>query len=66
MLKHAGMFESQPSLVSSFNNPTNIDGAWRSWLDRETKNRYVSFVLGYASRGLLFYAICGTVNLVVG
>ncbi len=22
--------------------------------------------LGYASRGLLFYAICGTVNLVVG
>ncbi|TGJ88756.1 hypothetical protein E0Z10_g62 [Xylaria hypoxylon] len=41
MLKHAGMFESQPSIVPSFNNPTNVEGAWRSWLDRETKNRLV-------------------------
>ncbi|GAW18502.1 hypothetical protein ANO14919_079780 [Xylariales sp. No.14919] len=41
MLKHAGMFESQPSMLSTFTNPTNVEGAWRSWLDRETKNRLV-------------------------
>ncbi|KAI0514485.1 hypothetical protein F5B22DRAFT_229336 [Xylaria bambusicola] len=39
MLKHAGMFESPMSAPSP--NPTNIEAAWRSWLDRETKNRLV-------------------------
>ncbi|KAI1424082.1 hypothetical protein F5Y12DRAFT_797431 [Xylaria sp. FL1777] len=27
--------------ASSFNSPTNIEVAWRSWLDHETKNRLV-------------------------
>ncbi|KAJ3580419.1 hypothetical protein NPX13_g140 [Xylaria arbuscula] len=39
MLKHAGMFESAADPSSS--DLTNIEASWRSWLDRETKNRLV-------------------------
>lgn len=41
MLKHAGMFESQPSMIPSFNRSTNSELQWRSWLHRESQNRYV-------------------------
>lgn len=41
MLKHAGMFESQPSMIPSFNSSTNTELQWRSWLHRESQNRYV-------------------------
>ncbi|KAI3322441.1 hypothetical protein HD806DRAFT_500039 [Xylariaceae sp. AK1471] len=41
MLKHAGMFESQPSMIPSFNNSANVELAWRTWLQRETQNRLV-------------------------
>ncbi|KAF2966956.1 hypothetical protein GQX73_g6611 [Xylaria multiplex] len=41
MLKHAGMFEAQPSIIPSFNNPTSLELAWRSWVDQEIKNRLV-------------------------
>lgn len=39
MLKHAGMFESQPSMIPSFNRSTNSELQWRSWLHRESQNR---------------------------
>ncbi|KAI2624893.1 hypothetical protein GGR54DRAFT_540217 [Hypoxylon sp. NC1633] len=46
MLKHAGMFESQPSMIPSFNSSTNAELQWRSWLHRESQNRLVyNFVL---------------------
>ncbi|KAI8633753.1 hypothetical protein F5Y19DRAFT_462047 [Xylariaceae sp. FL1651] len=41
MLKHAGMFECQPSMIPSFNSSANAELAWRSWLHRETQNRLV-------------------------
>ncbi|KAL7623347.1 hypothetical protein AAE478_007028 [Parahypoxylon ruwenzoriense] len=41
MLKHAGMFESQPSMIPSFSNSTNAELQWRSWLHRESQNRLV-------------------------
>ncbi|KAI2639174.1 hypothetical protein GGS26DRAFT_379565 [Hypomontagnella submonticulosa] len=46
MLKHAGMFESQPSMIPSFNSSTNTELQWRSWLHRESQNRLVyNFVM---------------------
>ncbi|KAI0842634.1 hypothetical protein F5Y06DRAFT_131754 [Hypoxylon sp. FL0890] len=46
MLKHAGMFESQPSMIPSFNSSTNAELQWRSWLHRESQNRLVyNFVM---------------------
>ncbi|KAI1345076.1 hypothetical protein F5Y15DRAFT_422156 [Xylariaceae sp. FL0016] len=39
MLKHAGMLESQPSMIPSFNSSTSAELQWRSWLHRETQNR---------------------------
>ncbi|KAI0152919.1 hypothetical protein GGR57DRAFT_162467 [Xylariaceae sp. FL1272] len=39
MLKHAGMFDRQPSMVPSLSSPVNAELAWRSWLHRETQNR---------------------------
>ncbi|KAI0100157.1 hypothetical protein GGR51DRAFT_372800 [Nemania sp. FL0031] len=41
MLKHAGMFESQPSTVLSIEPSINIELEWHSWVERETKNRLV-------------------------
>ena len=41
MLKHAGMFEAKPGGILSFNNQTDVELAWRSWLHQETQNRYV-------------------------
>ncbi|OTA90480.1 hypothetical protein M434DRAFT_77831 [Hypoxylon sp. CO27-5] len=46
MLKHAGMFESQPSMIPSFSSSTNAELQWRSWLHRESQNRLVyNFVM---------------------
>ncbi|KAI1462726.1 hypothetical protein F4805DRAFT_7232 [Annulohypoxylon moriforme] len=46
MLKHAGMFESQPSMIPSFNSSTNAELQWRAWLQRESQNRLVyNFVM---------------------
>ncbi|KAI1372951.1 hypothetical protein F4677DRAFT_448984 [Hypoxylon crocopeplum] len=46
MLKHAGMFESQPSMIPTFNSSTNAELQWRSWLHRESQNRLVyNFVM---------------------
>ncbi|KAI1142604.1 hypothetical protein F5Y05DRAFT_232493 [Hypoxylon sp. FL0543] len=46
MLKHAGMFESQPSMIPSFSSSTNTELQWRSWLHRESQNRLVyNFVM---------------------
>lgn len=46
MLKHAGMFESQPSMIPSFNSSTNAELQWRSWLHRESQNRLMyNFVM---------------------
>ncbi|KAH7026271.1 uncharacterized protein B0I36DRAFT_247834 [Microdochium trichocladiopsis] len=40
MLKHAGMFDAQPSMIPALNQPpTNVELQWRSWLQRETQNR---------------------------
>ncbi|CAJ2502605.1 Uu.00g099990.m01.CDS01 [Anthostomella pinea] len=39
MLRHAGMFESQASMIPSFNSSTNAELQWRAWLQRETQNR---------------------------
>ncbi|KAI1081372.1 hypothetical protein F5B20DRAFT_62501 [Whalleya microplaca] len=41
MLKHAGMLESQPSMIPPFNSAANSELQWRSWLHRETQNRLV-------------------------
>lgn len=41
MLKHAGMFGTQPPTISQVEDQISIDAAWRLWLDRETKNRLV-------------------------
>ncbi|KAH9900319.1 hypothetical protein F4778DRAFT_741179 [Xylariomycetidae sp. FL2044] len=41
MLKHAGMLESQPSMIPSLNDSQNVEMQWRSWLQRETQNRLV-------------------------
>ncbi|KAI1662773.1 hypothetical protein F4813DRAFT_10129 [Daldinia decipiens] len=46
MLKHAGMFESQPSMIPTFSSSTNAELQWRSWLHRESQNRLVyNFVM---------------------
>ncbi|KAJ1326731.1 Zinc finger C2H2 type protein [Microdochium nivale] len=40
MLKHAGMFETQPTIVPYLNSSLdNADFQWRSWLHREAQNR---------------------------
>ncbi|KAI1639939.1 hypothetical protein F4809DRAFT_20387 [Biscogniauxia mediterranea] len=39
MLKHAGMFEPQPSMIPSFTSTSNVELQWRTWLHRETQNR---------------------------
>ncbi|KAJ8123569.1 hypothetical protein ONZ43_g516 [Nemania bipapillata] len=41
MLKHAGMFESRPAPVPPIKQSMNIEVEWRSWVERETKNRLV-------------------------
>ncbi|KAI1302075.1 hypothetical protein F5Y03DRAFT_217275 [Xylaria venustula] len=38
MLKHAGMFESQPPISPSFDDPVS---AWCCWRENETRNRLV-------------------------
>ncbi|KAI1389458.1 uncharacterized protein F4822DRAFT_398405 [Hypoxylon trugodes] len=46
MIKHAGMFESQPSMILSFSGSTNTELQWREWLHRESQNRLVyNFVM---------------------
>ncbi|OTB15066.1 hypothetical protein K445DRAFT_122131 [Daldinia sp. EC12] len=46
MLKHAGMFEAQPSMIPTFSSSTNAELQWRSWLHRESQNRLVyNFVM---------------------
>ncbi len=40
MLKHAGMLEPQPSMIPAFSNSTSAEIQWRSWLHRESQNRY--------------------------
>ncbi|KAH8671182.1 hypothetical protein BX600DRAFT_434305 [Xylariales sp. PMI_506] len=39
MLKHAGMLESQPSMIPSFQGQTSTELQWRAWLRRESQNR---------------------------
>ncbi len=39
MLKHAGMLDSQPSIIPAFNDLTSVELEWRTWLQRETQNR---------------------------
>ncbi|ORY65289.1 transcription factor Cmr1 [Pseudomassariella vexata] len=41
MLRHAGMLESQPSMIPSFQGSTSTELQWRTWLHRETQNRLV-------------------------
>ncbi|KAI1109015.1 hypothetical protein F5Y14DRAFT_47842 [Nemania sp. NC0429] len=41
MLKHAGIFGTQSSEIPKVEDQISTDAAWRSWLDRETKNRLV-------------------------
>ncbi|RYP17373.1 hypothetical protein DL765_004573 [Monosporascus sp. GIB2] len=41
MLKHAGMLEFQSPIIPPFNNSTNAELQWRSWLQREAQNRLV-------------------------
>ncbi|KAK4104201.1 hypothetical protein N658DRAFT_545682 [Parathielavia hyrcaniae] len=41
MLKHAGMLEPQPSMISSLNDSTTTELQWRVWVERETRNRLV-------------------------
>ncbi|KAI1467869.1 uncharacterized protein F4812DRAFT_380629 [Daldinia caldariorum] len=39
MLKHAGMFEAQPSTIPTFTSSTNAELEWHSWIHREAQNR---------------------------
>ncbi|KAI1850588.1 hypothetical protein JX265_004298 [Neoarthrinium moseri] len=41
MLKHAGMLDSQPSMIPSLQASTSTELQWRAWLHRETQNRLV-------------------------
>ncbi|KAI0017701.1 hypothetical protein F4780DRAFT_754483 [Xylariomycetidae sp. FL0641] len=41
MLRHAGMFEAQPSIIAPFNSTNSAELQWRSWLHRETQNRLI-------------------------
>ncbi|KAM0279233.1 hypothetical protein ACHAQH_004690 [Verticillium albo-atrum] len=41
MLRHAGMFEAQPSMVPTLNNTASSELQWRTWLHRELQNRLV-------------------------
>lgn len=41
MLKHAGMFGAQAPTTLQVDDQIGTDAKWRSWLDGETKNRYV-------------------------
>ncbi|KAI1778019.1 hypothetical protein F4818DRAFT_282470 [Hypoxylon cercidicola] len=53
MLKHAGMFESQPTMIPSSNGSANTELQWRSWLQRESQNRLVyNFVMVDQELGL--------------
>ncbi|KAI0849329.1 hypothetical protein F5Y00DRAFT_252975 [Daldinia vernicosa] len=46
MLKHAGMFEPQPSMMRTFNSSATVELQWREWLHRESQNRLVyNFVM---------------------
>lgn len=50
MLQHAGMFKKPESpMAFPLDSLTINEKAWRSWLDRETMNRYAPSVLSYAS-----------------
>lgn len=53
MLKHAGMFEPQPSMIPSSNPSANTELQWRSWLQRESQNRLAyNFVMVDQELGL--------------
>ncbi|XXH03431.1 hypothetical protein Hte_009833 [Hypoxylon texense] len=53
MLKHAGMFESQPPMDSSASTPASTEVQWRSWLQRESQNRLAyNFVMVDQELGL--------------
>ena len=41
MLKHAGMLDPQPAMIPTLNSSTSAELQWRSWLHRESQNRYV-------------------------
>lgn len=50
MLKHAGMFEFQPSMIPAFNSSTSAELQWRSWIHREAQNRYATDRTAHAAR----------------
>ncbi|KAJ4306092.1 hypothetical protein N0V88_000888 [Collariella sp. IMI 366227] len=41
MLKNAGMLEPQTPTIPMFNDSTNAELQWRTWVHRETRNRLV-------------------------
>ncbi|TPX15731.1 uncharacterized protein E0L32_000065 [Thyridium curvatum] len=46
MLKHAGMLDQQPSMIPTLSTATSPSLQWRSWLQRESRNRLVyNFVM---------------------
>lgn len=45
MLKHAGMLEPQPSMIPAFDGTTTTELQWRSWLHRESRNRYTKLLV---------------------
>ncbi|GAB1313850.1 hypothetical protein MFIFM68171_04060 [Madurella fahalii] len=41
MLKHAGMLDPQPLMIPAFNDSANTELQWRTWVNREGRNRLV-------------------------
>lgn len=44
MLKHAGMLETQMSMIPTLDGSINPELQWRNWLHHELQYRYVYYI----------------------